>query len=189
MALKYMGKAHILFILILLPVSLNAETPSVTLMNAAKPGLKMPVTGIGTWSYVHEPGTGTPGEVWNDTVAEKAMKEWFALGGRRIDGSFGYGDQVGVGNAIKASGIPRKEIFMTSKVSLKGYNETFTDMNKVLSDLQIDYVDLLLIHHPKVSGSSTDPACKQDLPSWRGCRQSGGSFRRQQSTCNWSIQF
>ena len=117
-----------LIILALLPVCLTAEAPSVTLMNGAKPGVKIPVTGLGTWGYVHEPGTGRPGEIWNDTVAEKAVKEWLALGGRRIDGSLGYEDQVGVGNAIKASGIPRKEIFMTSKVSLVGYNETFAEM-------------------------------------------------------------
>ena len=76
-------------------------------MNAAKPGTKMPITGIGTGGYNHEPGTG-PDEVWNDTVTEKAIKEWIALGGRRIDGSFDYGDQVGVGNAVKASGVSRK---------------------------------------------------------------------------------
>ena len=44
-------------------------------LNAAKPGVKMPVTGLGTWGYVHEPGTGRSGEVWNDTVAGKAVKE------------------------------------------------------------------------------------------------------------------
>ena len=155
-----------------LQAHLTAEVPSVTLMNAAKPGLKMPVAGIGTWGYVHVPGTGIPGEVWNDTVAEKVIKEWLALGGRRIDGSLGYLDQVGVGNAVKASGIPREEIFMTSKVSLAGYNETFTQMDQILGDLQMNYVDLLLIHFPKVEPINTDPACKEDLPSWRGCRQS-----------------
>ena len=157
---------------ILLPVCFAVDEPSVTLMNAARPGTKMPVAGIGTWSYVHQTGTGTPGEVWNDTVAEKAVKEWLALGGRRIDGSLGYEDQVGVGNAVKASGVPRKEIFMVSKVSLAGYNETFTEMNQILSDLQMDYVDLLLIHFPGVWGTSTDPACQPELASWKNCRQS-----------------
>ena len=161
-----------LSLLFVLPTISAADGPSVTLKNAAQPGTKMPVTGIGTWGYVHQPGTGIPGEVWNDTVAEKAMKEWLALGGRRIDGSLGYGDQVGVGNAVKASGIPRKEIFMTSKVSCVGYNETFSEMNQILSDLQMDYVDLLLIHFPGVRQSSTDPACQQNATSWRNCRQS-----------------
>ena len=159
-------------LLSLLPFCLATDGPSVTLMNAAQPGTKMPVAGIGTWGYVHQPGTGIPGEVWNDTVAEKAMKEWFALGGRRIDGSLGYGDQVGVGNAIKASGIPRGEIFLTSKVSCVGYNESFSELTQILSDLQTDYVDLLLIHWPGVRQSSTDPSCQQNATSWRNCRQS-----------------
>ena len=109
--------------------------------------------------------------IWNDTVAEKAVKEWLALGGRRIDGSLGYLDQVGVGNAVKASGIPREEIFMTSKVSLAGYNESFTQMDQILGDLQMEYVDLLLIHVPLVWSPGTDPACQEDVPSWRGCHQ------------------
>ena len=95
--------------------------------------------------------------------------------GASIDGSFDYGDQVGVGNAVKASGISHKDIFMTSKVSLVGYNETFAEMKQLLSDLQMDYVDLLLIHWPgkrSQMSSSTDPACQGNPPTWRGCRQS-----------------
>ena len=151
---------------------LASDAPSVPLRNAAKPGLEMPVAGLGTWSYVHVPGTGIPGEVWNDTVGEKAVKEWLALGGRRIDGASHYGDQVGVGKAVKESEIPRQEIFMTSKLTLSGYNETFHSLDTILSDLQMDYVDLLLIHFPRPYGIVTDPSCKQSLPSWRGCRQS-----------------
>ena len=160
-------------LLTLLPVCLMADAPSVMLMNAAKPGTKMPVTGIGTGGYNHQPGTGRPGEVWNDTVAEKAIKEWITLGGHRIDGAVDYGDQVGIGNAVKVSGVPREDIFMTSKVSLVGYNETFTQMKKILSDLQMDYVDLLLIHWPgNPPNSTTDPACQGNPTTWRGCRQS-----------------
>ena len=161
--LVFMVSAHLL---------IAVEMPSVPLKNAAKPGMKMPVAGIGTWGYVHQQGTGIPGEVWNDTVAEKAIKQWLSLGGRRIDGSLGYQDQVGVGNAVKASGIPRQEIFMTSKVSLAGYNETFAQMDQILSDLQMEYVDLLLIHVPLIWSTGADPACQDNLPSWRGCRQS-----------------
>ena len=162
-----------MFLFVILPLKpVVADVPSVTLMNAAKPGTKMPVSGIGTWGYVHTQGTGKPGEVWNDTVAEKAISQWISFGGRRIDGSMGYGDQVGVGNAVKSSGIARNEIFMTSKISLQGYNETFTQMDRVLSDLQMDYVDLLLIHWPGTPHSSSDPACQGDPSTWHSCRQS-----------------
>ena len=69
------------FLLLLIP-QLLSEVPTVTLMNAAKAGTKMPVAGIGTWPYVTTPGTGVPGEMWNDTIAEKAISEWIMLGGR-----------------------------------------------------------------------------------------------------------
>lgn len=64
------------------------------------------------------------------------------------------------------------ELCTSSCLSLVGYNETFNYMKQVLDDLQMDYVDLLLIHSPALVGNSTDPACKRDLPTWRGCRQS-----------------
>ena len=63
------------------------DVPSVTLMNAAFPGTEMPITGIGTGAYVHEPGT-QPGEIWTNEVAEKAVSQWLAMGGRRIDASY-----------------------------------------------------------------------------------------------------
>ena len=99
-------------LLIFSPPKLAAEVPSVTLMNAAKPDTKMPVSGIGTGGYVHKQGTGIPGEIWNDTVSEKAISEWLILGGRRIDGAIDYGDQVGVGKAIKVSGIQLPKFFL-----------------------------------------------------------------------------
>ena len=106
---------------VLFPSLVVADAPTVTLMNGARQGTKMPVAGIGTWGY------GEPGEVWNDDVAEKSIAQWLAMGGHRIDGSMGYGDQIGVGKAIKSCGVPGNEIFMTSKISLEGYNETITD--------------------------------------------------------------
>ena len=139
----------------------TADIPSVKLMNAAKDGVSMPVAGIGTWGY------GFPGETWNDDIAEKAIGEWLSMGGRRVDGSQGYGDQVGVGKAIKASGLKREEIFMTSKLPLANYDSTMAQMNSVLSDLQMDYVDLLLIHWP-----GPGAGCSMTNSSWRECRQS-----------------
>jgi len=149
----------------------SAQIPSIALSNGAVPGLKMPVTGLGTGGYIHEE-TGIPGEIWNDSVAEQATMEWLSLGGRHIDAALKYLDQVGVGRGVKVSGIPRKDIFITSKLLLAGYNETFTQMDQILKELQLDYVDLLLVHYPKPQPTSTDPSCQQDLPSWRGCRQS-----------------
>ena len=133
----------------------TADAPSVKLMNAAKDGVMMPVAGIGTGGYNRDP-TG-PGEYWTDDVAEKAIAQWLAVGGRRVDGSVDYGDQVGIGKAIRASGLRREEIFMTSKttVALPDYNSTLQQMNKILSDLKMAYVDLLLIHWPGTPPSAT----------------------------------
>lgn len=135
----------------------------------------MPVVGIGTWGYVHTTGTGKPGEVWNDTVAESAVKEWLKLGGRRIDNAHDYFDQSGVGKGIKESGVPRKDIFLVSKIDglALGYNSTLKQMENILSTLQVDYVDLLLIHWPgPPSPLSSDPACQGDPSTWSECRRS-----------------
>ena len=158
------------------------EVPTVTLMNAAAPGTKMPVVGIGTGGYMFEPRTG-PGEIWTEDVAEKAVEQWLKLGGRRIDASLNYRNEPGVGRAIKASRVPREEIFIVSKVGSEGpfanmpggalgYNDTLIQVQPILDSLQSDYVDLLLIHWPGPPGNSTDPACQGNPPTWRACRQS-----------------
>lgn len=150
-----------------------ADAPSVPLNNAAKPGTRMPVYGIGTCGY--SPGPPVPGEHWNDSVAVKAMGEWLKLGGRRIDTSLDYGDQGGVGQAVAESGIPREEIFVTSKVGggPMGYNETLDQFKTVLSTLNMTYVDLLLIHWPwPIHGKSSDPACQNGAASANSCRVS-----------------
>ena len=153
----------------------GVSVPTVTLKNAAKPGTEMPAVGIGTWGYVHTPGTGRPGEVWNDTVAEMAIKKFLQAGGRRIDGAHDYHDQLGVGRGIKDSGVPRKEIFLVSKIDVTalGYNSTLNQIDDILKTLQVDYVDLLLIHWPgPPSPTSNDPACQGNPSTWKACRQS-----------------
>ena len=83
-----MAVALVLLSLLLSPsLCSTAGVPSVKLMNAAKDGVMMPGTGIGTGSY-HQ---------WNDDIAQKAIGQWLALGGRRVDGCVDYGYQVGIG--------------------------------------------------------------------------------------------
>ena len=173
------GLIHVCLTSLFLVCSADS-VPHVTLMNAALPGTKMPVTGIGTGAYVHEPGT-QPGEIWTDEVAEKAVSKWLALGGRRIDAAYNYHNQIGVGKAIKASKVPREELFVVSKVSgnggslagggALGYNDTIIQMKPILDTLQLEYVDLLLFHWPGPPGNSSDPVCQGDPPTWRACRQ------------------
>jgi diketogulonate reductase-like aldo/keto reductase len=102
----------------------------------------MPLVGIGTWEY-------------NDTVAEASVLTAFGLGYRHVDTAFVYKNQVGVGSALKKSGIRRQDYFVTSKVP-GGLNSSATTaaLDKCLQDLQLSSVDLMLLHFPV--GSTAD---------------------------------
>jgi diketogulonate reductase-like aldo/keto reductase len=100
------------------------------------PGVHMPMSGIGTWLY-------------NSTVAEEAVASALAYGTRSIDTAQTYGNQDGVGAAMQKSGVPRKEIFLTTKVDGgQGENGTVAAHEENLKLLQTAYVDLLLAHFP-----------------------------------------
>jgi diketogulonate reductase-like aldo/keto reductase len=120
------------------------QQPTVRLMNAAHGEVFMPVVGLGTGSYGRPDGS--HGEYWgleqtyNNTVA------WLKMGGRRIDCSDTNRSSDAIGAAWRDSGVPRSEIFITSKLYPLGYNETLEDFELVLKFLQTDYVDLFLIH-------------------------------------------
>ena len=96
------------------------------------------------------PQIGLGAAIFPKERAGKAVEDAFKIGYRHIDTAHGYGNEVLVGEAIKKSGIPRKEIFLTSKL---GYNElgeglTSKAIDRMLKRLQLDYIDLLLIHWP-----------------------------------------
>jgi diketogulonate reductase-like aldo/keto reductase len=82
---------------------------------------------------------------------ENAVKIALQNGYRHIDTAAIYKNERGVGNAVKASGIPREEIFITSKVwnTDQGYKTTLDAFEKSLEKLQTDYLDLYLVHWPK----------------------------------------
>ena len=100
--------------------------------------MKIPVIGFGTWQ--------TP----NDDTGVKAVLAALKTGYRHIDTAQGYGNEQAVGKAVKQSGILRKEIFITSKLtnSMHGYDNTMSSFDMTLRDLGTDYVDLFLIHWP-----------------------------------------
>ena len=82
--------------------------------------------------------------------AEKCCLEAFKLGYRHIDTAHLYGNEKGVGEAIRKSGIPRDQIFLTSKIWHNECGEGITTnaIDRMLKRLKLDYVDLLLIHWP-----------------------------------------
>ncbi|MUV38426.1 2,5-didehydrogluconate reductase (2-dehydro-L-gulonate-forming) [Lentibacillus sp. JNUCC-1] len=105
----------------------------VTLNN----GVKMPQLGFGVWQV-------------EDTQAESAVAKALETGYRSIDTAKVYGNEAGVGRAIAQSGIPREELFVTTKVwnADHGYEETLAAFEASLERLGLDYVDLYLIHWP-----------------------------------------
>ncbi|TFF92074.1 MAG: aldo/keto reductase [Promethearchaeota archaeon] len=101
-------------------------------------GVKIPVLGFGTW--------GLEGK-----TAINATRWAIEIGYRLIDTAFIYGNEVEVGKAIKASEVLREEIFITTKVwqTDMRYKKTFKSFERSLKNLDIDYLDLFLIHWPR----------------------------------------
>ncbi len=110
------------------------STPIITLND----GNKIPQLGYGVFL------------IDKDEDAEKCVLEALKVGYRHIDTAHAYFNERGVGKAIKKSGIPRKDIFITSKLWINEYGEeiTYKAIEKMLKRLDTDYIDLLLLHHP-----------------------------------------
>lgn len=101
-------------------------------------GAEMPQFGLGTFAQ------------GNDSICESSVLAALAAGYRHIDTAHSYGIERGVGRAISKSGVPREEIWVTSKLYPfeMGTGKTTEAIDKMLSRLGLDYVDLLYVHHP-----------------------------------------
>lgn len=100
-------------------------------------GVKMPMLGYGV--YQVDPAECT-----------RCVKDAIDAGYRSIDTAQAYYNEEGVGQAVKASGVPREELFITTKVWISNgsYEKAKASINESLNKLQTDYIDLLLIHQP-----------------------------------------
>ncbi len=116
-------------------------------------GVEIPFIGYGTY-LVTENG-------------EKTISDALEAGYRHLDTARRYGNEKEVGSAVKHSGLPRREIFLTSKVWKEnlGYDNTMRSFEASLKDLDVNYLDLFLIHwplpHPQADWR------KLDVESWR----------------------
>lgn len=100
-------------------------------------GVKMPMLGYGVYQV-------DPAE------CARCVKDAINAGYRSIDTAQAYCNEEGVGQAVKASGVPREELFITTKVWISngGYEKAKASIDESLKKLQMDYIDLLLIHQP-----------------------------------------
>ncbi|KAJ5713022.1 oxidoreductase [Penicillium malachiteum] len=81
---------------------------------------------------------------------ERCCLEAFKAGYRHIDSASKYFNEAGCGNAIRASGIPRDQIFFTTKVGGDiTYDQVKAQVTKSLAESKLDYIDLMLLHHPR----------------------------------------
>ena len=104
-----------------------------------KNGVEIPVIGFGTWQVPDGP------------VVEDAVLTAIKCGYTHIDTAFSYDNEKGVGAAVKKSGVPREDLFITTKLwnTEQGYESTLENFEVSLKNLQTDYVDLYLVHWPK----------------------------------------
>jgi diketogulonate reductase-like aldo/keto reductase len=119
-------------------------------------GTQIPCVGYGTFR--------TPAD-----VAEKAVADAIKVGYRHIDTAAVYGNEEAVGKGIKDSGIDRKDLFVTSKLwnDNRGYESTKKAFQETLDRLQMDYLDLYLIHWPANQKQFGTEASKINAETWR----------------------
>ena len=113
---------------------MNSLTDCYKLSN----GVEIPCIGFGTWQ--------TP----DGDVCVSSVLSAIEAGYRHIDTAQGYGNEESVGLAVKKSGIDRKDLFITSKLTTSehGYERTLAAFEETMKKLDMDYLDLYLIHWP-----------------------------------------
>lgn len=101
-------------------------------------GVEIPQLGLGTWF------------IDDDKVAD-AVKAAADLGYRHFDTTQAYGNERGVGEGIRTCGIPREKLFVVSNVAAehKTYEDAKASIDKTLSDIGLDYLDMMIIHSPQ----------------------------------------
>ena len=138
---------------------------NMTLTNVNSPiklnnGVEIPCVGYGTFRT-------------DPAVTAQAVQDAIAAGYRHIDTAKVYENEVGVGQGIKAAGVPREELFVTSKLwnTDRGYEATKAAFQASLDRLGLDYLDLYLIHWPANEKQFGADAAKINAETWRAMEE------------------
>jgi len=109
-------------------------TETYTLSN----GVQIPRLGLGTWFI-------------DDDEAAEAVRAAVGVGYRNIDTAQAYGNERGVGEGVRTAEVPRSELFVSTKLAaeIKDYDRAVAAIDRSLSTLGLDYIDLMLIHSPQ----------------------------------------
>ena len=123
-------------------------------------GVEIPCVGYGTFRTA-------------PAVTAQAVQDAIAAGYRHIDTAKVYENEVGVGQGIKAAGVPREELFVTSKLwnTDRGYEATKAAFQASLDRLGLDYLDLYLIHWPANEKQFGADAAKINAETWRAMEE------------------
>lgn len=101
-------------------------------------GVEIPKLGLGTWFI-------------DDKNVVQAVKEAVKIGYRHIDTAQAYQNESGIGDGVRACGVKREELFVTTKLAaeVKSYKEVIASIDESLATLGLDYIDMMIIHSPK----------------------------------------
>lgn len=111
-------------------------------------GYEMPIVGLGTYALSDE-------ECFNSVTA------LLDNGGRLIDTAHIYGNEASVGRAIRMSDVPREDIFVITKLYPNQYDHAQTAIDEALETMGLDYIDLMLLHHPGTNDVQAYEAMEQ----------------------------
>ncbi len=125
-------------------------------------GVKIPKLGLGTWEI-------------SDANVAQAVKDAVQIGYRHIDTAQGYQNERGVGEGLRACGLKREEIFVTTKLDavVKSYKAAVVSIDSSLKALGLDYIDLMLIHSPRpwTEFHKDEPYFEGNRETWRALEE------------------